>query len=162
MVSSDFSLSSPWALYAKKLETFFAEDPDISVEYDDKKSSDVVTIRVDNQDKYYALTQLLKTEIAFGKDTFKIDICPANFKTTDKLSLFKMAFKDNPVVKSISSGQSVDFYNVFYYILFRNEVVKYWSDNLGDPNGNSFTLFENLADEIFKDHPGILFTTAEE
>lgn len=162
MVSSTFSMSSPWALYAKKLETFFAEDPDISVEYDDKKSSDVVTIRVDNQEKYYALQQLLKTEITFGEDTLKINICPANFRTTDKLSLFKKAFKDNPIVKSIDSGHSVDYYNIFYYISFRNEVVKYWSDNLGDPHGNSFTLFEDLADEIFQDHPGILFTTAEE
>lgn len=161
-MDSKLLISSPWVLYVKKLSTFFAEDPDISIDYDAENAPDKLTIRVDNQDKCYALTQLLDSEITFGIFTLKIDICPANLMVNDKLSLFKMAFKDNPIVDSVESIRPDGSFNSFNYISFRNEVVKYWSDNLGNPHGNSFTLYEILADEIFKDHPGVLFTTAEE
>ena len=162
MDKNKLSFSSPWVLYVKKLSTFFAEDPDISIEYDADNTPNVVTIRVDNQDKYYALTELIDTEVRFGNFTLKIDIRPANLKYTDKIALFSMLLKGNPIVESIESIRPDGRFNAFNYISFRNEVVKYWSDNLGNPHGNSFTLFEILADEIFHDQPGVLFTTAEE
>ena len=155
----DLALSAPWVMYVKKLQAFFEEDPDITVEYDDNDPH-AVTICVADPLKYYALNSLLDTEIGFGSFHLNVFIFPA--KDLDKGEMFKLAFKDSPIIKRIDEIQPEGSSNKFTYISFRNQVVKYWADYLGDPHGNIFTLYQYLADDIFLDHDGVFFTTAEE
>lgn len=159
MFENDFGLSAPWVIYAKKLEKFFEEDPDVKIEYYDNDPN-VVNIIVSDPIKYFALNRLIDAEIEFGNVHLQVFIFPSN--KFDNADLFKMAFKDSPIVKSIDEIQPEGSSNKFTYISFRNRVVKYWADYLGDPHGNLFTLYQYLADDIFLDHDGVFFTTAEE
>lgn len=44
-------------------------------------------------------------------------------------------------------------------MLFKKEVVQYFTDNLGDYNGYRSTLYENIARDIFGDIVGVFFCT---
>lgn len=55
------------------------------------------------------------------------------------------------------------YYIAFTYVVFKNCVVQFFNDNLNDPHGVVSTLYENIADEIFKDiqfpNDGVAFCT---
>lgn len=155
-------MSSPWVLFVAKLKKFFEEDNDIHIDYNPNSNPNLVNIRVDDETKHYALSNLLESKIYFGNFELEIRVIPANFASVDKVALFKSLFKDMSIVDEIDEITPEGTSNTFTYILFKNQVVKYWSDNLGNPHGNNFTLYEDLANDIFSDHAGVLFTTAEE
>jgi len=46
------------------------------------------------------------------------------------------------------------------YVLFKNKVVQYFIDNIGDYNGMKSTLYEDIARDIFEDVDGVFFCTA--
>ena len=160
-MSKKIGLSSPIVVYVKKLQTFFAEDPDICVEYDEN-DPDSVNITVGDPEKFYALSSVMESEVEFGNLHLSIYIWPADLSEDDKTEMFKKLFKDSSIVSSIDEIKSEGTSNKFTYISFRNQVVKYWADNLGNPHGNAFTLFETVANDIFENHDGVFFTTAEE
>ena len=49
--------------------------------------------------------------------------------------------------------------NPLHYVVFKNRVVQYWSDNLGDINGNTSTLYENIARDVFGETDNVCFNT---
>jgi len=152
-------LSAPWVIYVKKLEKFFEEDPDVKIEYF-ANDPHALYIIVSDPFKYFALDKLINPEIDFGSFHLQVFIFPSN--KFDNADLFKMVFKDSPIVKCIDEIQPEGSSNKFTYISFRNQAVEYWADNLGNPHGNAFTLYQDLANDIFLDHDGVFFTTAEE
>lgn len=157
---TNVNISSPWIIFVKKLQAFFDKDPDVTVKYDDIDPY-TVALLVDDTEKYFALSILLPQKLDLGNIEFTIYVIPANCLSYDPISLFKMVFKNSPIVESINTIKPEGTSNPFTYISFKNEVVKYHSDTLGDPHGNSFTLYQDLANDIFDMHDGVYFTTAE-
>ena len=45
------------------------------------------------------------------------------------------------------------------YVVFKKNVIQYYTDNLGDLHGIKSTLAENIARDIFVQHPGVFFCT---
>ena len=152
-------MSSPWVTYARKLATLLTAD-DTEVEYDghdDNKKK--VIIRTKSFDKATAFMKLLPAIIIFGNVALYIKIIPAN--ELDTVKLFKTIFGNSPIVDKIVTVQPDGTSNPFTYILFKKEICEYWDDNLGNPHGFMFDLYQNMAENVFEDnHDGIIFTTS--
>ncbi len=149
--SNELNLSPPWCEYYNELEELFKEDPDIKIVFNE--NTDEIKLYVTGSEKADALTQLLPSEKYFGNVCIKIIVIPAN--PTNEMSPFELiqaAFKNNPIV---SYFHSVDnpYAMQMDFVVFRNQVVQYYNDNLGDINGMRSTLYQDIAKEIFENIP---------
>ena len=152
------TMSPPWMNYYKEINELFKYDPEVKVEYNDKDY--IISLYVETSAKADALAAILPSEKNFGNITVKIVVIQANAKR-DLGSLFRKAFEKNRIVKSISNGDGL-LYD-FTYVVFSREVVQYYSDSLDDINGNTTTLYQDIANRIFEDvqHPGVYFCTSD-
>ena len=146
-------LSPPWEEYVRKVTSLFAEDSEIDVEAKDM----VMTIRVDNTDKYEALTHLLPETKEFGNVSLSIRIVPANTLEKTNKDYIKDLFKGNGSVTRIQE-ETVGT-NPMTFVEFCKYVVQYYNDNLGDLHGNRTTVMEQIAREVFDDVSGVYFCT---
>ena len=154
-----FSLSPPWIIFYGEIEAFFKEDQEVTVTYNDKGFKDFeVKLYVNNREKADALYKLLPKEKKFGDVTMKIIVVPVIKSVESKIELFRKAFNGNNAVSCIESGSDV-ITSCFNYILFTNEVVQYFTDDIGDPHGITSTLYQDIAKDIFDEHEGIFFCT---
>ena len=150
-------LFSPWVVFCTQLGAFFKEDPDVRIEFNEKKNE--LKLFVNDNEKGFALSQLLPTAKVFGNVVLKITVIPANEDDTNasKIEVFKTAFKNNGAVSYIKhvdvAGYSAD------YIVFKPVVVQYRNDDLSDINGICSTLYADLAREIFGEEPGLFYCT---
>lgn len=152
---SNIKLSSPWVLYYREVEALFAEDPEIKTSLDEVTCT--LKIYVDNNpDKADALTQLLPEYKKFGNIALKIEVLPSNVQTMSKMDLFRKAFDGNPAVSYMETVDGVFRAN---YIVFKNKVVQYYADDLGDINGIHSTLYQDIAQDIFGSEEGIFYCT---
>ena len=152
---SNIKLSSPWVLYYREVEALFAEDPEIKTSLDEATCT--LKIYVDNNpDKADALTQLLPEYKKFGNIALMIKVLPSNVQATSKMDLFRKAFRRNPAVSYIETIDGVFKAN---YIVFKNKVVQYDADDLGDINGMHSTLYQDIAQDIFGSEEGIYYCT---
>lgn len=158
-------LAPPWVTFVNEINALFGEDPDIGVTYDNNEHT--VKIYVEDNEKAAALDKLLPEEKVFGNVTLKIYVVPANggspfgfeFKNTD--DLFNTAFNKNP---AFSFAVSIDclYSNKITYVVFAKKVVQFFNDNLNDPYGNKNTLYQEIADEILNEIPGVYYSTDRE
>jgi len=146
------TMSPPWMNYYKELNELFKRDPEVKVEYN--KEDHTISIYVETNTKAEALAILLPQEKRFGNVAVKIKIIPAN-DNKNMASIFRSAFEGNGAFKYI------DLDSDSTYLVFDNKVVQYYSDNLADVNRNTSTLYQDIADRVFKDtpHNGIHFCT---
>lgn len=156
-------LAPPWVTFVNEINALFGEDPDIGITYDNDEHT--VKIYVEDNEKAAALDKLLPKEKVFGNVTLEICVIPANisynnkFKDTD--DLFNTAFNKNP---AFSFAVSIDclYSNKITYVVFAKKVVQFFNDNLNDPYGNKNTLYQEIADEILNDIPGVYYSTDRE
>lgn len=156
------NLSSPWVIYYKEVNVFFEKDSDVKVLYDDDKNE--IKLYVSDSDKARALSELFPVEKAFGEVKLKITIIPANgasfgFRASN-FPTIQTALKNNPIVDKIETVSGLFGYDL-HYVLFKKEIVQYFTDNLGDYNGYCSTLYENIARDIFGDMVGVFFCTSD-
>ena len=151
-------LSAPWYTYYHELEALFGQDPEISMDFSEDEGDYTVAMRVRNEEKAYALMQLLPAVRSFGSIAVRIRVIPADEKAESDYNLLLKAFKDNPVFVKAIKEEMTD-YN---YILFKKEVVGFFNDELGDPDGFRFTLFQDIADNVFANAHDVFFSTDHE
>ena len=152
-------LSSPWVIYYRQLEELFKKDPEVRVLYNEEEN--VVKLFVEEETKAEALTALLPTEKKFGSVTLFIKVIPANElkpKLSSNISLIEAAFHRNPIVSYIKTIRGI-FTNNINYVVFLNQVVQYFNDDLGDVNGMCSTLYQDIAKRVFEPLDGIYFCT---
>lgn len=157
-MEDNVGLSTPWVEFYKKVDFLFKDDPEVRVEYDERMHFGVKELKlyVENEEKAFALSKLLPAEKTFGNMKMKITVLPANHE--DSLpELFEKAFRGNPALSYI---QNVELFETpVSYIVFKNRVVQYFADNLGDANGNRSTLYQDIANDVFESRNGIFFCT---
>lgn len=158
-------LSSPWILFYHEVSAFFKSDKEVTVIYDEEKNH--LKLYVDNPVKADALSQLMVPEKTFGKVTVKVFIIPSNIPSErallftdlvkDTKGLFEQAFSNNPSVVSV---KQVDvFTNPLIYVVFRPEVIQYFTDSLGDINGICSTLNQEIVKDIFRKVDNVYYCT---
>ena len=151
----EFKQSPPWVVFYRKIDALFGQDPDIDIFWN--ADAKVLRLIVDDGDKAEALVKLLPMEKDFGGQKLVIEVIPANTALSSRASLFRDAFRGNPVFSRVETVQGV-YANTLDYVEFRPEIVQYWSDNMGDLNGITTTLYEDIARDVF-DVPGCFYNT---
>lgn len=150
------SLAAPWTTYVSELEAMFAGDLDISIVYDE--CAHEVKLYVNGEKKADALTKILNSEVTFGNVTLKITVIPANCKNEeDILDCFRDAFEGNPAMTRVIPVTSP--LGTHRFVMFRNKVVQFYNDQLDDPYGNKYTLYQEIAKDIFNRNFAVNFCT---
>ena len=155
-------ISPPWFTFVSELKALFGEDPDIKIEHTKEFE---VKMYVADANKAAALSVLMPYCRTYGNVDIIISIIPPNreqilINDDDYTELFNAAFKNNPALSYIQKIEGLFEFKATY-IVFKNKVVQYFNDNLNDINGNTSTLYEDIARDIFKDTvaPGNFFCT---
>ena len=149
-------LVSPWMELYHKIEAFFKRDPTVHVIWDEDAKA--IDLYVDNAAKADALALIMPHEVKLGDVIVSIGIIPANDEGESSGDIFADAFDGNDMfafTKTISGIFSSDL----VYVVFKNEVVQYYNDNLGDIYGQRSCLAEDIAREIFTNLDGVYFCT---
>lgn len=150
--------SAPWHIFYERIGAMFGEDEDIEIQVDDPHKT--VKLYVKGTDKAEALNELLPSEKVFGNITVKLLVIPANDENPSKKELFEMGFAGNPAFAFAAEGARGESTSIpFTYIAFNDCVVQYYADNLEDYYGNESTLLQEIAKDIFVEHPGVKFCT---
>lgn len=164
-------LAPPWSSYCSMLKELFKGDPDVTVVEDITTTIDntegankEVKLLVRGGKKADALSRVLPDHKDFGNVCLKITVVPENDdEKVSRVELFKRAFDGNSNVSSIVDVE-LPFGGTLHYVVFKGEVVQYYDDNLSDAYGNTNTLYEDVAREIFGDDTakdGIYFCTEQ-
>lgn len=167
------NLSAPWIEHYRKLQTMFANDPDVSVVYD--SACMVCEIYAEGEKRAEALEKLLKPSVQFGNVVLNITVHQVNgisekygrflpltlrngLYAHRKDDLHYQALLTNPAVNSIeyTYGPGKE---VLTYVIFTPEVAQYFSDDIGDYYGLKSTLYEDIARDIFVEEFGVFYCT---
>ena len=156
-------LSAPWTIYYRQVQALFNEDEDINVVFDERDFA--IKLYVENQEKADVLADLLPNKQVFGNVVLAIKVIPANeelneVNAIDDIQKFKILFEGNDAVSYTEQIQVQT--NPMFFIVFKKEVVQFFTDNLSDIHGLCSTLYQNLAEEIFEHHDGVYFCTDNE
>lgn len=151
---NEVGLQAPWVLFARQIQKMFEKDEEVKVVCDEKNNE--IKLLVNNTIKADALSLILPSEKTFGNIVVKIIVVPANDEKTS--DLFKRAFAGNAAVNKIEVVNDL-FENDGVYVLFDPVVVQYFADDISDFYGNTSTLYEDLAREIFEKTPQVHFCT---
>lgn len=154
-------LVSPWIGLYREACAFFKHDKAVHVIFDDENKT--LSFYVDDAEKAAALECLLPSVIEFGNVTVTIKVIPANGEAVDcsedkMVGLLNKAFKDNAAVIAIKHVHGfADF--TANYVIFADEVVQYYTDDIGDYFGVNSTLYEDIARDLFGPINGLFFST---
>lgn len=165
----NLKLISPWMEHYNKLCAFFSSDPSVTVIMDEDNMD--VKVLVQQSHKAEALSFLLDNVKTFGDVTLTVTVVPANTGSLDTskymknlmsdenyAQLYSYALDDNGILSDIHRVRGVLGFDAVY-IIFKKEVIQYFTDNLGDYNGVKSTLAEYIARDIFNGHTGVFFST---
>ena len=158
-----FDLSSPWVIYYRETCEMFKNDPEVHVVY--KQDENKLCIYVDGVDKAEAIAQLMYDKIEYGNVKITVEVIPANGELKllnvgdlNYVNVFETAFKGNPAFSFVRKVQGI-LSNSITYVVFQNKVVQYFNDDLGDVYGQCSTLYQDIANRIFKDLDGVFYCT---
>lgn len=156
MTDVRLKMSPPWVTYVNKLQALFDGDPQIAFNVDYKaEGGPSVVLATNNPDKAAALMKMLPTSKWFGNVKLSIGVdCPtvSNLAFPTYKALFETAFSNNPAFSyCVAPAQEGYVFVDFTYVVFKNCVVQFFNDNLNDAHGLISTLYQEIADEIFKD-----------
>jgi len=168
-------LVSQWTNFYHEVNALFRYDQNVTVIFDEEETE--VKLYVNGNEKAEALSELLPDVRKFGNVTLRVavilvndnpascyyksqkapSLCKGHSSITEMEGLFFTAFRGNPV---FSFAYSVDLQtNKIIYVVFRNEVVQYYNDDLRDYYGQCSTLYQNIAADIFKPIDGVHYCT---
>jgi len=152
-------ISPPWITYINKVQAMFDGDPQIACNVNWTGNPSIV-LSTNNPEKAVAIRKLLPEEVEFGNVTLEVGVeCGKklpNLAFASNKKLFETAFKGNPAfVECVAPAQEGYYYVDFTYVIFKNEVVQFFNDNLNDAHGVVSTLYQEIAYEIFADFMSI-------
>lgn len=150
-------LAPPWLIFVKELEQLFKYDSEVHIVYDNQEYH--VKVYVDSAAKAAALSELLPAEKQYGNVILTVSILPANgIGAATKANLYQTAFKDNGAFSFVKVVKGI-FTNDLTYVVFKNRVVQYFNDDLGDVYGQCSTLYQEIAKDVFGETEGVFFCT---
>ena len=151
-------LCSPWVNYYREIEALFGADKDVKIVFDEENY--ILKLFVTGVEKAEALARLLPAEREFGSVTVKTEVIPANPMGDSIQNVYKAAFKDNPALVNFETVETP--FGTMNYAVFRNVVVQYPNDDIGDINGLRSTLYQDIAKDVFNNKDRVFFCTRRE
>ena len=142
-------LSPPWSIFYDEISAMFKFDPDVKVVMDEDHYT--IYVFVNNPKKSAAIREILEQERKFGRIKLSVQVPlpdgAEGFKFEDGVELYKAAFENNPRLSYVQPKTSI--FDTSFYVVFKNEVVQYFNDDISDINGQCSTLAECVARDIF-------------
>lgn len=142
-------LSPPWSIFYDEISAMFKPDSQVKVVMDEDNYT--VHVFVDDTKKSAAIAKILQQNKKFGRITLKVVVPPPDgakaVKFANGVELYEAAFNGNPRLSYVKPKSSI--FDTSFYVVFRNEVVQYFNDDISDVNGNCSTLAEYIARDIF-------------
>lgn len=139
-------LSSPWMLFYKRVAELFNKDPHVRVVFDN--STYELKLLVSGLRKAKAITQILPKSRKFGNVEVRIRVICEEDMNPDSDRVLRDAFEGNDAVSRIET--LTDLCEIpINYVVFKPEIVQYFSDNFGDINGVTSTIYEEIAKDLF-------------
>ena len=140
-------LSPPWSIFYDEVRAMFLKDPEVKVVMDEENYT--VHVFVNNPKKSAAIAKILEQNKKFGRITLKVQVPSPdqNYTFKDGVELYRAAFENNPRLSYVQPKTSI--FDTSFYVVFVNEVVQYFNDDISDINGNCSTLAEDIARDIF-------------
>ena len=158
------SLSAPWVEYYNRINELFRYDPEIKVIFDE--AFQMIKIYAATDGKYQALTAFLPKKKTFGKLSIHINVIPPNEMEeneeagdTDPFDLILTLFRGNDAISYIYQSGDGPFEFKALYVVFKHEIVQYFSDDLGDIHGFHSTLYQDIARDVLQTSGYIYFCT---
>ena len=149
-------LSSPWQAYVNELNALFGQDSEIRIAFNEEDKE--IKLYVSDEGKARALTKILPIEKEFGNVKIKVTVVMPNEDTDESvLKTFEKAFRGNPAMEFVYTAHSL--LGDHCYVVFKNEVVQFFNDQLDDMNGNKSTLYQEIAKDVFTDNLGVFYCT---
>ena len=146
-ITNTITLSAPWDIYRKKLLALFDKDEDIEVK--GVTNDYELHIVSSNIRKFNALRNLLPPIKTFGNVTLRIIIDYKEEQAFNYRQAIKDLFNDNGrVTQIVDVKDPASISHVF--VLFKPEVIQFFSDNMFDYNGLWSGLAQDLCTEIFE------------
>ena len=159
-------LSSPWEIFHREIEELFKYDNEVHIVYDEADNH--IKLYVDNSEKATALERLLPSQKRFGNITVNVTVVPANGFVELNVPesyindyIFNVAFENNGAFSFAKTITGI-FPTDLTYVVFRNKVVRYFNDDLGDIYGCCSTLYQEIAKDVFGEREGIFYNTDAE
>ena len=155
------NMSSPWVIRYREIAAMFQYDPQVHVIYDE--DNNVIKLYVEDVDKASALDYLLVKRHTFGNVTLDVNVIPPdnmNLVDIEDWSIdeiFDCAFDNNGAYAFCHSINI--FCNNMTYVVFRKQVVQYYSDNISDYYGQTSILYQDIARNIFEALDGVYYCT---
>lgn len=142
-------LSPPWSIFYDEVRTMFLPDSEVKVIMDEDNYT--ISVFVNNPKKSAAIAQILQQEKKFGRITLKVMVPPPDgadeVTFENDVEVYRAAFENNPRLSYVQPKTSI--FDTSFYVVFKNEVVQYFNDDISDINGFCSTLSENIARDIF-------------
>lgn len=142
-------LSPPWSIFYDEIRVMFQKDPEVRVVMDEDNKT--IYLFVNNPKKSAALAQILEQEIKLGRIMLKVQVPPPDgageYEFKNGVELYQAAFENNPRLSYVQPKTSI--FDTSFYVVFKNEVVQYFNDDISDINSQCSTLAECIARDIF-------------
>ena len=142
-------LSPPWSIFYDEISAMFRPDPEVNLVMDEENK--IIYVFVNNPRKSAAIRQILEQEKHFGRITLKVQVPPpdgaGDYDFADGVELYAAAFEKNPRLSYVQPKTSI--FDTSFYVVFKNEVVQYFNDDISDINSQCSTLSEYIARDIF-------------
>jgi hypothetical protein len=141
---SEAGISAPWIQHCSKVDQFFIDDDDVTLDYDDE--SKTIKLRVKGTDKANSLAKIVRSEVSFGNVTLRVVVVPDNDSEPTLENLLQWAFAGN----GIFSGTAVEEEHggTVTYAVFEPETIQIWNDNIGSCYGVETYTVEQVAKDV--------------
>lgn len=159
MENDKMKLSPPWITYYHKVQALFEKDDSVTVDFDEDNCCLNIIVERDIE-KGEAIQKLFPSKKVFGNNVMKINVITIQEpKQIPTAQIFTNAFKNNPVVENIISASDI-LRDDQTYIMFQNKVVQFFDDNISDYNGVCSTLYQDIAEDVFRDFADVHYCTS--
>jgi hypothetical protein len=142
---------SPWENVRNQLDAMFDSDDEVTVSECKKVDDNVYQIDIwsTNISKVRALSKIMKNKHEFGNITLNIVFIEDDHWEDNIGELYRIAFAGNDIfheVKKFAIGPDGSKAN---YALFTPGALKWYSDDISSPYGESISTIEDLAKRLF-------------
>lgn len=145
-------IQSPWVIFYKEVYSLFAKDDEVEVLFNNDEPELKIVVS-GNDEKAACIARFFPKQKKFGNVVLNCSVVGDDGQPVpdvdlpDDIAMTKV-FDGNGALSFDKLIRTPFEYSILY-IVFKREVVQYYSDNMYDLNGVTSTLYEDIARHIF-------------
>ena len=166
VMETPWKQEAPWHDYQKMLKALFDWDYEIEVgEVEEAPGNDastyILTVKVNNREKYEALVKALPDYKLFGNVQMAIRKVNMDTKSSgvDWKKVFLTLFGNNAALRDVRERVDERTGVKATYVRFEPKALQFHSDSVDDYDGNTTMLAADMAREVFSLPAGIFLCT---